>query len=337
MKILTIIIPAYNVERYIDRCLSSVASLEGKGDYLDKIEAIVIDDGSKDGTAGIAQAYVDRYPGVFSLIRKDNGGHGSCINTGTGLATGKYLKILDSDDWLGEDAIPGYLDILCRSDRDLIASDFLCVEDGTNRVLERKQAAPSKDLYGKVIDLDRYRLEKVVKMHSFTIRTAILKEHFRPIDEGMPYVDQEFITYPVPYIKTVLFDGAPLYHYRVGRQGQSMDRQAYAVNRKRHRETLDSLISFYGEVCGTMELSGNRMAYLRRCVGDMIDNQFQFYIAAGDQPGVREELKEWDQGLRVAYPRLWGSVSKKSIRLLRKTDYKILGIGNKVWRAKKKI
>ena len=95
-KVLTIVIPAYNVEQYIDRCLESVTT---HVDSLDDLEIIVVNDGSKDNTLELAQRYAVKYPQSVRVIDKPNGGWGSGINRGIEEATGKYLKTLDSDDW----------------------------------------------------------------------------------------------------------------------------------------------------------------------------------------------------------------------------------------------
>ena len=86
-KIVSFIIPSYNVEKYLNKCLTSFLNLE----VLDLIEVIVVDDGSKDQTAQIARNYIEQYPSVFRLISKENGGHGSAINVGTAAAAGCYL------------------------------------------------------------------------------------------------------------------------------------------------------------------------------------------------------------------------------------------------------
>ena len=95
-KVLSVVIPAYNMEKYIKQTLDSLICDE----YMDKLEVLVIDDGSKDDTAAIAKTYEDRYPGTFRVISKENGGHGSALNKGIELATGKYYRPLDADDWV---------------------------------------------------------------------------------------------------------------------------------------------------------------------------------------------------------------------------------------------
>ena len=94
-KILSIIIPVYNVEQYLDKCLSSVLNINQR----EEIEVLAINDGSTDGSLEILKKFQKEYPSVLQVIDKQNGGHGSAWNEGLKLATGKYIKFLDSDDW----------------------------------------------------------------------------------------------------------------------------------------------------------------------------------------------------------------------------------------------
>ena len=114
-KIVSFIIPSYNVEKYLNACLTSFLNLE----VLDQIEVIVVDDGSKDQTAQIARAYIEQYPQVFRLISKENGGHGSAINAGTAQAVGRYLKVIDADDWVVTENLKEFVEKLtdCSADR----------------------------------------------------------------------------------------------------------------------------------------------------------------------------------------------------------------------------
>ena len=229
-KILSIVIPAYNVEKYLERCLASFEVTE----ILDQIEVLVINDGSKDQTAAIAQRYCDRYPDSYFLYNKENGGHGSGINYGIRYARGKYFKVVDGDDWLNTEELPAFVELLAQVDTDVVAADFLCVQDGTEQTLSEKHATSSREQYGCTVDLTAGGVTDVIKMHALTIRTRILQEYDIVIDEHCYYVDCEYITYPIPYVKTVYFYPKFIYMYRLGRNGQSMDIRSMQKNREQH-------------------------------------------------------------------------------------------------------
>ena len=122
-KVLTIIIPTYNMENYLHRCLGSLVIKDEE--LFETLEVLVINDGSKDLSSVIAHEYQEKYTSVFRVIDKDNGNYGSCVNRGLKEAKGKYIKILDSDDLFNENIFPVFLKYLLSSDADLIISDFV--------------------------------------------------------------------------------------------------------------------------------------------------------------------------------------------------------------------
>ena len=132
-KILSVIVPAYNVEKYIEKCLDSFEQIERKSD----VEVIVVDDGSSDQTAVIARQYCERYPDIFYVYTKENGGHGSAINYGLKYVTGKYFKVVDADDWVDSKEMEQFLDYMEKNEVDVIASNFVCIQDETYKVLEK--------------------------------------------------------------------------------------------------------------------------------------------------------------------------------------------------------
>ena len=95
MKVLSLCIPSYNMEAYLGRCVDSLLAEE----VIDKLEIIIVNDGSKDRTLEIANAYRDRYPQSVVVVDKPNGHYGSTVNAALKVATGRYFRLLDADDW----------------------------------------------------------------------------------------------------------------------------------------------------------------------------------------------------------------------------------------------
>ena len=115
VKLLSVAIPCYNSQDYMAHAIESL--LPGG----DQVEILVVDDGSKDRTAAIADEYEKRYPGIVRAIHKENGGHGDAVMTGLHNATGLYFKVVDSDDWADEEAYPKVLETLAKfADGDMI-------------------------------------------------------------------------------------------------------------------------------------------------------------------------------------------------------------------------
>ena len=122
-KVLTVIIPTYNMENYLRYCLDSLLIKE----FLKQLEVLIINDGSKDGSSVIGHEYEQLYPEIFRVIDKENGNYGSCINRGLKEAKGKYVKILDADDSFNTDNFESFVSFLIQTDADLILSDFAVV------------------------------------------------------------------------------------------------------------------------------------------------------------------------------------------------------------------
>ena len=99
MNDLTIIVPLYNHGKDLPKCLDSlILAIDNK------MEIIIVDDGSTDSTGKIADNYAKKYKSIVKVIHQENGGHGEGINQGLKVATGKYFKVIDSDDWADEKA-----------------------------------------------------------------------------------------------------------------------------------------------------------------------------------------------------------------------------------------
>ena len=321
MKTLTIVVPAYNVEKYLKRCLDSV-KLES---VMSDIEVLIVNDGSKDSTPEIAMEYERRYPQTYRLINKENGGHGSTINTGIQQATGKYFKVVDGDDWLNTDELQQYIEILKEHDEDVIATDFQCVQDETYNLLESWQATSNEEHYGKTVRIDSGEIKEPIKLHSFTIKTKILQEHNITIDEHCFYVDSEFVFYPIKYVDTVYYHKAKVYMYRLGRDGQSMNMKSMQKNINQHLTVLKHLLEDYDSCKDNLHPA--KRAYIERGISLVVEIQFKIYISMGLQKGTRKQCKEWDTELKRRYPEVYAATDRKSIDLIRKTNYMILPVG----------
>jgi glycosyltransferase involved in cell wall biosynthesis len=220
--LLSVVVPSYNSQDYLDRCLDT---LVGAGSEL---EIIVVDDGSTDGTAALAQTYVDRFPGAVVLVSKPNGGHGSAINTGLARARGRYLKVVDSDDWVDEAALAQVLDTLrgfasSGSDVDLVVSNFVYEKVGKRRkvAVRYRNALPR----GRVFfwsQTRRFRRRQYLLMHSMIYRTGLLREVGLELPEHTFYVDNLYAFVPLARVRSAYYLDVDLYRYFIGREDQSV-------------------------------------------------------------------------------------------------------------------
>ena len=221
-KLLTIVIPSYNMQAYLHRCLDSLIV---PNEQMALLEVLVINDGSKDKSSAIAHEYETKYPSTFRVIDKENGNYGSCINRGLVEASGKYIKVLDADDWYDTKNFEAFIEFLKETDVDLVVSDFSTVtDDGVVQKIHRYNIPDGK---WKLTDC-----ESVLDMwmHAVTYRTAIFKELQYHQTEGISYTDQEWIFAPMSKVKTLSGFPYVVYNYLVGRSGQTVDPLVFARN-----------------------------------------------------------------------------------------------------------
>lgn len=322
-KTLTIAIPAYNVEKYLEQCVSSflVESV------LPDMEILIINDGSTDSTEKIGMRYQNQYPESIKVITKENGGHGSAINEGIRYATGKYFKIVDGDDWINTDKLVDFIGFLKSTDADVVATNFCKVDHVTQQPWpeERQERTFGNIEYGRVYQFDEICSEVFIKMHSMTIRPEIFREHQIRITEHQFYVDSEFIFYPIPYVETIAFYQPDLYMYRLGLNGQSMDIKKMQINMNHHLNILANMLKYYGRL-DISKISEEKKKYLQNSIGRILTSQFKIFISFPLGFGMRKKMKKLDLLIKNRYPDVYGSVSNKSVWMLRKSGYLLFPI-----------
>lgn len=335
--VLTVVVPAYNAQDYLKNCLDSLCLPE----LLDKIEIIVVDDGSTDQTGQLADQYQNRYPHTVRVIHKENGGHGSGINCGIKAARGRYFKVVDSDDWVDADGFRNLIKSLDSSPAlnnngfydqgpDVVVSGFLWAFDNGSG---REETFPTKAeirkpfpgvIYEMIYDFDQVADKIYVKMHGMTIRTSILKEHGIQVDENCFYVDTEYVLYPIPFIQTISFIRDFVYQYRIGRAGQSVDPQKMLRLQADYDRVLHSLLVLYQKCCtGELPCSQEKCNYLARMIARVAAGKVKILLSAPYSPDSRSRLFAFEQGIQLHYPDIYRANQNKAIRLLRLSGYRL--------------
>lgn len=219
-KLLSIVVPVYKVEPYIDKCLSSLI-LEDPA-LMDALEVIIVNDGTPDRSAEISREYVNRYPGTFRQIDKENGGHGSAWNVGLEEATGKYLRFLDSDDWFTN--LDRLMQDLGDCDADIVMNPYYVVHLPENRIEEKKLLVEP----GIVMPIEDSKFgssERGLNLWYFwyfTYKTKILKPLLPLFAEKVMYDDAILTWAKLVYGRTFVAFDYVVYNYLLGRPGQSM-------------------------------------------------------------------------------------------------------------------
>ncbi len=220
MKLLSVTIPSYNSQDYLANCVESI--LPGG----DRVEIIIINDGSKDRTGEIADAYAARYPGIVKVVHQENGGHGEGINQGLRHATGKYFKVVDSDDRMSEDFLE-FLDHLEALERqggvDLVVSNYYYVHsDGIgDRSINYANALPE----GQILswsDTKPFQLHQMLTIHSCTFRTEVMRQWKTELPKHTFYEDNLMVCQTLPHVRRISYLNRDLYLYTIGREGQSV-------------------------------------------------------------------------------------------------------------------
>ncbi len=223
-KTLTFVIPAYNMESYLDRCVNSLLSASDTSD----LEVLIVDDGSKDGTLEYARKLERTNPGVVRAIHQENKGHGGAVNTGITAATGMYVKVVDADDWVDPQAIDTVLATL-RAQHDTDEPiDMLVTNYVYDKVAKRHKTVVNFRRVmeaGRVLgwdDLGKFGLAQYIIMHALTFRTQVVRDSGLKLPEHTFYVDFYYSYQPFPWVKRIQYLDVPFYHYFIGREGQSV-------------------------------------------------------------------------------------------------------------------
>lgn len=224
MKLLSFAVPCYNSEAYMEKCIESL--LPGGKD----VEILIVDDGSSDRTAEIADAYAERYPGIIRAIHQPNGGHGAAVNTGLKNAVGIYFKVVDSDDWLDRDS---YLRVLKRLRTliklntlpDMFLANYVYEKEGSkHKKVMRQKGFPKEKMFGWD-DVGHLAKGHYILMHSVIYRTQMLHDCGLQLPEHTFYVDNIYVYKPLPYVNNMYYMDVDLYRYYIGREDQSVNEQ----------------------------------------------------------------------------------------------------------------
>ena len=270
-KIISIIVPTYNMEAYLRQCLSSL--LIGKD--LELVEVLVVNDGSTDDSAAIASSFVDSYPEVFKVVNKANGHYGSCINAGLEVAAGKYIKVLDADDSFDTAAFELLVGTLKTVEADAVLTD-------TARI--QLKGKPRKSWTynlpkGSVLDFEAVCLlpeSKGITMHGITYRTEMLRQMGYRQTEGIAYTDQQWSIIPMVRVRTLYYLAVPVYRYLLGREGQSMCQSFFKKHFKDHVVCAQDMLSAFRKLKPGM--SENKQVFVRRGMATLLNIIYKNYL-----------------------------------------------------------
>ena len=283
------------------------------------VEILIIDDGSTDETGKIADAYESRYPSIVKAVHKENGGHGSAVNTGLVHATGLYYKVVDSDDWVKESAYQKILDtlrdIIARGDTlDMLISNFVYEKEGEkkHKVMKYHHALPQDKIFGWN-EVKHFHKGQYILMHSVIFRTKLLRECGLNLPENTFYVDNIFVFEPLPYVKNMYYLDVNFYRYYIGREGQSVNEEIM-ISRidqqiKVNKIMIDYFVDNKGRIIGKSKLKKYMLSYLE--IITVISSIM--LIRSGTEENLEKKVK------------LWEYIRQKDIGVFMRLRYGVLG------------
>lgn len=287
--LLSIAIPTYNMEKLLPRLLEDLAAMPL---LRGKVEVIVVNDGSTDGSLALAREFERKAPDLFRVIDKPNGGHGSCINAGLDAARGRYFRLVDADDRLNGGSLVRVLRFLEDADVDALVNDYVRFDpdDREELITYADRLDPDRvyDFDGIVHALHRDLSHLCyLHMHALTWRTQVLRDADLRITEHSFYVDQEYITFPLPFAKTFAYRPWPLYRYLVGRPGQSVNPAVFLKRLGQHFAVFDRLRTFMEREAP--DPSSPMAQYLTR----ILFHHCWFHLEYTDQEDGFNEMMRW--------------------------------------------
>ena len=311
MKTVSFVVPCFNSAEYMRTCVDSILPCG------EDIEIILVNDGStKDNTAEIADELAAQYPGIVRAIHQENAGHGGAVNTGLAAAEGLYFKVVDSDDWLDEEAMVKVMDVLrgqARSAKpvDLVITNYIYdkVYEGTKTVIDYTNVFPVDQLF-TWDQIGHFHNSQYLLMHSAIYRTEVLKSIGLQLPTHCFYVDNIFVYVPLPACKTMIYLNEDVYHYFIGREDQS-------VNEKIMYSRIDQQLKITRVMIDSVDLWSVREPKLRRYM-----RNYMAMMMCICSIFLRMERTEENEAKRAG---IWEYLKQRDPRLYRSLRASMLG------------
>lgn len=292
MKLITFCVPCYNSEAYLNKCVDSILKAG------EDIEIILVNDGSfKDNTKALIDDYVMRYPNIIKAIHKENGGHGSAVNAGLSQATGTYYKVVDSDDWLNENALHKVMNQLrsFKHEIDMVIANYVYEHSTTNtfKVMSYTNVLPlNKEFTWDAVK--RFKPSQYLLMHSVIYRTKLLKNIHLELPKHTFYVDNIYVYVPLPHVKSMYYMDEDLYRYFIGREDQSVNEKVMMTRVDQQIRVTKILVESY-KSHQLKELNSKLFHYMTNYLSIMVSICSLLLIKIGDKEALkkREDLIEY--------------------------------------------
>lgn len=318
-KIITFTIPCYNSAGYMDHCIQSI--LDG-ADGADDIEVIIVDDGSeKDDTPAKADAWAESNPSVIKAVHQENGGHGMAVLAGLENASGTFMKVVDSDDWLDADALRRLLVRLRQSEEhqervDLFITNYVYEYDSKGKhksqVIKYTHVLPKERVFWWD-EIGRFPPTQNLLMHALCYRTSVLRDGGIPMPSHTFYVDNIYAWVPLPRCKRMCYLNLDLYRYFIGREDQSVNEKVMAGRIDQQRRITRIMMESY-HLYEDVKVPALRRYMVNYFI--LMMAICSIFSKLSEQPDAMTELE-----------RLWNDLHDYDYKLWKKCRKGIIGIG----------
>lgn len=288
MKDISIIVPVYNAEKYLVKCLDSLVNQTKKD-----IEIILVNDGSTDRSIEILEEYKGKYPDMITVISQENQGQSAARNVGIESATGKYIAFVDSDDYVSEDMFEKLYNKAVEKDFDVVASNVNCVYPDKNLDIHSGVDFETTDLTKE----EKNKL--LLKMYAVVWNKIYKREIFDNKDllfePGLWFEDVLFLYKLIPYIKSIANVEENLYQYI---QRPNSVTYTYSDKLLDINKMLDKLVEFYEK--NNLEMYTNELEYIYARY--MLATYIKRLAKANDKRKFNEGVKFAKEKVKEKFP-----------------------------------
>lgn len=298
----TLIIPIYNSEEYIERCIDSLLE-----QTLKDIEILCVNDGSTDNSQQILEKYAEKYNNI-TVLKKENGGCGSARNLGIENAKGEYIEFVDSDDILEKDAVEKMYNSAKKYDSDLVVCGMYRIDEVTGKIITQDMMNVRKEY----IDLESDSMDELLFINPGPCNKLHKKEIFKKARfPKIPVVDDLMLTLQyMPYIKRISFVKEPLYKYKV-RQESGVNTVEYSTYEHMKKLFVEQRKDYSNEKLDTKYIEYiSKMAYIHVGVSML------YRMGYIKDINMKSEINKTMKYLNEEFPK-WKNISKiKNIKLV---------------------
>lgn len=296
--VLSVCVACYNVEDVLPRAISSYEDVRLRG----RVEVLLVDDGSTDGTAGLIDAACSREPSIFRAIHKANGGHGSALNAAMEAFSGCWFRVIDGDDWVDADELVRFVEAIDGLDADIVIDGRVEVDMRTGSEREVRipsDAARNTALPFSAVFADAERAP-IIAMHTLTLSRALIGRAPIRLLEHCFYVDAQFVLEAARSAERVAFVDTLVYFYRLGTTTQSVADAGYVKHFEDHARVCEKVLSLLDDTRG-IDLVHRR--FLERRAKLLVETHYNIaLIFDSDRSRGVERARAFRSWLSEAYP-----------------------------------